>query len=138
MLQHKDIQIGELSGGEQQRVFLAQALAQEAEVILLDEPLTGLDMPSQEALFGFLGELRDEGVAIMVATHDLNLATQRFDLVLLLNRRMIAFGPPGEAFTQAHLIEAYGGNVHLIEGEEGTLVVTDTCCDGEEGHHTHG
>lgn len=137
MLDLGDRQIGELSGGQQQRVFLAQALAQEAEVVLLDEPLTGLDLPSQEAIFTTLNELKQDGVAIMVATHDLNLAAERFDLVMLLNRRLIAFGTPDEVYTRPHLFDAYGGSVHVISDESGAVVLADTCCDGEEEHHQH-
>ncbi len=125
-------QIGELSGGQQQRVFLAQALAQRAELILLDEPLTGLDMPSQEAIFQLLDELRQEGVPVVVSTHDLNLAAERFDRVMLLNRRLIAFGPPAHVFTRPFLLEAYGGHVHLRPESDGLMVLTDTCCEGEE------
>jgi len=132
-----DRQIGELSGGQQQRVFLAQAIAQEAEVVLLDEPLTGLDLPSQETIFQLLDQLKDEGVTVLMATHDLNLAAERFDQVILLKRRIIAFGPPEQALTQSALVEAYGGHVHRIDQEGGLLVVTDTCCEGDEEPHTH-
>ena len=128
-------QIGELSGGQQQRVFLAQALTQEAEIILLDEPLTGLDLPSQEAIFDILDDLQRAGVTVLVATHDLNLAAERFDDVLLINRRSIAYGSPQEVFSQPHLMEAYGGHVHVLEGEDGLMLLTDTCCDGEEHSH---
>ena len=124
--------IGELSGGQQQRVFLAQALAQEAELILLDEPFTGLDFPSQEALFVVLDSLRAAGVTELVATHDLNLAAERFDSVMLLNRRLVAFGRPADVLTREHLVQAYGGHVHVLpEGD--LLVLTDTCCEGDEG-----
>jgi len=124
--------IGDLSGGQQQRVFLAQALAQEAELILLDEPFTGLDFPSQEALFSVLDALRAAGVTELIATHDLNLAGERFDSVMLLNRRLIAFGGPAEVLTRDHLVQAYGGHVHVLpEGD--LLVLTDTCCEGDEG-----
>jgi manganese/iron transport system ATP-binding protein len=133
-----DRQIGDLSGGQQQRVFLAQALAQEAEVVLLDEPLTGLDMPNQEAIFATLNDLKKGGAAIMVATHDLNLAADRFDLVMLLNRRLIAFGTPDEVYTRPHLLEAYGGSVHVIPGENGAVVLADTCCEGDEEQYRHG
>jgi ABC-type Mn2+/Zn2+ transport system ATPase subunit len=129
-------QIGDLSGGQQQRVFLAQALAQEAELVLLDEPLSGLDLPSQEAIFGILEQLSAEGVTVMVATHDLNMAADRFDRVLLLNRRLVAYGEPKDALTQPSLVDAYGGHVHLLESETGLMVLTDSCCDGEE-HGTH-
>lgn len=128
-------QIGELSGGQQQRVFLAQALTQEAEIILLDEPLTGLDLPSQEAIFGILDDLKRAGVTVLIATHDLNLAAERFDDVLLINRRSIAYGSPQEVFSQPHLLEAYGGHVHMLEGEDGLMLLTDTCCEGEEHLH---
>lgn len=133
-----DRQIGELSGGQQQRVFLAQALAQEAEVILLDEPFSGLDLPSQEAILNTLDELKKTGVAMLVATHDLNLATERFDQVLLINRRIIAHGPPEQVFVRAHLLEAYGGFVHALPGEEGAMVIAEPCCGDEEEHRHHG
>lgn len=125
-------QIGELSGGQQQRVFLAQALAQEAELILLDEPLTGLDSPSQEAIFGLLDDLRGGGVPAIVSTHDLNLAAERFDRVALLHRRLVAFGPPAAVLTRENLAAAYGGHLHLLPETGGVMVITDTCCEGEE------
>jgi ABC-type Mn2+/Zn2+ transport system ATPase subunit len=128
----KRIRIGELSGGQQQRVFLAQALAQEAELILLDEPLTGLDLPSQEAIFRLLDELRRQGIPVMIATHDLNLASERFDRIMLLNRSLVAIGPPREVLTRKNLEQTYGGHIHLLTGEEGMLVLTDTCCEGGE------
>ncbi len=131
-------QIGDLSGGQQQRVFLAQALAQEAEVILLDEPLNGLDIPSQEAILAVLDDLSARGVTVLVATHDLELARARFDQILLLNRKMIAFGTPDEVLTEENLIEAYGGGMHVVDSEEGRMVLTDTCCEGEEDLHHHG
>ena len=129
-LRHK--QIGELSGGQQQRVFIARALAQQAELILLDEPLTGLDVPNQEAIFAVLEGLHEDGVTIMVATHDLQLAADRFGRVMLLNRELVAFGPPEEALTQANLLRAYGGHMHVLPGSDGDLVLADTCCDGHE------
>ncbi|MEX0788915.1 MAG: metal ABC transporter ATP-binding protein [Anaerolineales bacterium] len=125
-------QIGELSGGEQQRAFLAQALAQGAELILLDEPLTGLDAPSQDAILRVLDELRTSGVTVMVATHDLNLASERFDQVMLLNHRLIALGSPAEVLTKDSLLRAYGGHLHALRDEAGVLVLTDTHCEGED------
>jgi manganese/iron transport system ATP-binding protein len=127
-----DRSIGELSGGQQQRVFLAQALAQQAEVVLMDEPLNGLDLPTQEDIFRILAELSRDGVTTIVATHDLNLAAERFDRVLLLNRRLIAIGQPPEVLTRPFLMQAYGGQMHVLSGEGGAMVLTDTCCDGEE------
>jgi len=128
----RDQAIGELSGGQQQRVFLAQALAQEAEIVLLDEPLTGLDLPSQEAILDLLDGLRSLGITVLIATHDLNLAAERFDRVLLLNRRLISFGEPAQALTQSALLEAYGGHLHVVPGDDGSVLLTDTCCDGED------
>ncbi len=128
-----DRQIGELSGGQQQRVFLARALAQHAELVLLDEPLTGLDVPSQETIFRLLDEMADEGVTVLIATHDLNLAAERFDQVMLLNRRLVALGPPREVFTRPLLQQAYGSHMHVLQVEgQGELILTDTCCEGEE------
>lgn len=104
-------QIGELSGGQQQRVFIARALAQEADLLLMDEPLSGLDMPSQELIFDILDSLRPDGVTVLVSTHDLTLAAERFDRIMLLNRRVIACGPPTAVLTTHNLLTAYGGEV---------------------------
>jgi manganese/iron transport system ATP-binding protein len=127
-----DRQISELSGGQQQRVFLAQALAQEAELILLDEPLAGLDLPSQEAIFNILQELKGEGVTVIVATHDLDLAADRFDRVMLLNRALISYGTPADALTTPSLINAYGGHLHTLPDQEGVVLLTDPCPDDDE------
>jgi manganese/iron transport system ATP-binding protein len=134
MSEHGARHIGELSGGQQQRVFLAQAIAQEAEVVLLDEPLTGLDLPSQETILEVLNELKQVGVAVMVAMHDLNLAVERFDQIMLLNRRLIAFGAPPEVMTRAMLLEAYGDSLHVIPDGEVSILLADDCCGGDEGH----
>lgn len=127
-LAHK--QIGALSGGQQQRVFLARALAQEAELLLLDEPLNGLDIPTQEAIIGILDDLRQDGVTVLLATHDLDMAAERFDRIMLLNRRIIAFESPATALRAENLLSAYGGHLHKINGE-GAMILADTCCDGE-------
>lgn len=122
-------QIDELSGGQQQRMFIAQALAQEAELLLMDEPLGGLDAPSQEEVFTILGKLRQHNVTVMVATHDLGLAAQRFDRVMLLNHKLLGFGKPEEIFTEERLKNAYGGHLQMIETENGVMMFDDTCCD---------
>ena len=126
-------QISELSGGQQQRMFIARALTQEAELMLMDEPLNGLDVHSQEAIFAILDDLRRRGVTIMLATHDLDQAADRFDRVLLLNHRLLGFGTPQEVFTAERLLAAYGGHLKLLEGDGQLVALGDTCCDeGEE------
>ena len=132
MQAYSNRRIGELSGGQQQRVFLAQALSQGAEVVLLDEPLSGLDIPSQEAILGILDDLHQAGVTVLIATHDLNLAAKRFDQVMLLNRRLISYGPAANALSQEALIQAYGNQIHMLPGADGALLLSDTCCDGED------
>jgi ABC-type Mn2+/Zn2+ transport system ATPase subunit len=132
MLHLAGCQIGELSGGQQQRMFLARALAQEAELVLMDEPLNGLDAPSQEAILGVLDGLHQRKITVMVATHDLGHAARYFDRVMLLNHRLIRFGPPAEVLTVENLLAAYGGQGQLIQNADGTATLTDTCCDGEE------
>jgi manganese/iron transport system ATP-binding protein len=126
-------QIGELSGGQQQRMFIARALAQEAELMLMDEPLTGLDVPSQEGIFHILDELRSRKVTLMVATHDLNMAAKRFDRVMLLNRKMFGFGQADEVFAPQNLQAAYGEHLRFVQGEDGLLALSDTCCGGDHG-----
>lgn len=120
-----DRQIGELSGGQQQRVFLARALAQEAELLLMDEPLTGLDLPNQQGLLTLLAELRQQGVTILVATHDLNQAREHFPLMALLNRRLIAFGAPQQVLTPVNLAAAYGSHIHVVHTETGDMLLTE-------------
>jgi energy-coupling factor transporter ATP-binding protein EcfA2 len=124
-----------LSGGQQQRMFIARALAQEAELMLMDEPFTGLDVPAQEELFRILDSLRTQGVTVMVALHDLQTASERFDRVMLLNRRLIGLGSAEQIFTPEHLIAAYGGHLRLIPSQQGFIALGDTCCD--EGEHDH-
>jgi manganese/iron transport system ATP-binding protein len=125
-------QIGELSGGQQQRVFLARVLAQEAELLLMDEPLSGLDMPSQEAILAILESLRQRRITVLIATHDLNQAAEHFPRMALLNHRLVAYGPPAQVLTPEHLMLAYGSQLHIVHSENGDLVLTDSCCgEGE-------
>jgi ABC-type Mn2+/Zn2+ transport system ATPase subunit len=127
-------QIRELSGGQQQRMFIARALAQEAELMLMDEPLTGLDLNSQEGIFRILEDLRQSRVTVLVALHDLQMAADRFDRVMLLNVHLVSLGTPGEVFTSDNLMDAYGGHLRLIQTDDGVLALEDTCCGGgEEG-----
>jgi manganese/iron transport system ATP-binding protein len=106
-------QIGQLSGGQQQRMFIARALAQEAELMLMDEPLSGLDTPAQEGLLDLLDTLRNQNVTVMVATHDLDQAARHFDRLMLLNRRMIAFDEPQKVLQTSNLLQAYGGRLKM-------------------------
>ena len=120
--------VGDLSGGQQQRVFLARALAQEPHVLLLDEPFTGVDVGAREALLDLLDRLRQRGITVLVSTHDMEAASQRFELVALLNHRLIAYGRPAEVFTKEHIGAAFGGQALFLEG----MVVIDQCCEGNE------
>jgi len=122
-------QINQLSGGQQQRMFIARALAQEAELMLMDEPLTGLDTPSQEGILNLLDRLKTERVTVMVATHDLEQAASHFDRIMLLNHRIVAFGNPTEVLHTDNLISAYGGRMRV--DPQGTMLVDD-CCPPEE------
>jgi ABC-type Mn2+/Zn2+ transport system ATPase subunit len=119
--------IGELSGGQQQRVFLARALAQEPHVLLLDEPFTGVDIATREATLELLQSLRARSVTVLVSTHDLDLASQRFDQVVLLNGRLVSAGTPEEVFTEQHLQVAFGGQMVVLNGK---VIVVDQCCGG--------
>jgi ABC-type Mn2+/Zn2+ transport system ATPase subunit len=119
---------GSLSGGERQRALLAQAVAQDAEIVLLDEPLTGVDAPTQLAIRTLLARWRDAGRTVIVATHDLASATHDYDLVLCLNRRVVAFGAPEEACTEDVLRETFAGRIVRV----GSLMV-----DVSEHHEVH-
>src|SRR5215211_7283007 len=128
-------QISQLSGGQQQRMFIARALAQEAELMLMDEPLTGLDTPAQEGLLGLLDTLKDQKVTVMVATHDLDQAARHFDRILLLNHHIVAFGNPATVLQTENLLSAYGGRLRSSSGEN-VVAIDDYCAEGEDGH-TH-
>lgn len=117
-----DRPIGRLSGGQQQRVFLARALAQEAELYLLDEPLQGVDAATEAVVFDVIRSLRDQGKTVLVVNHDLSAVLAHYDVVLLLNGRLIAYGPPARVFTPANLQATYGGRLALFErAGEGVL-----------------
>lgn len=130
-------QISELSGGQQQRMFIARALAQEAELMLMDEPLAGLDIPAQESLLSLLGKLQQKGITVMVATHDLEQAAQYFDRIMLLNQRIIGFGSASEVLRPENLLRAYGGRLRVVDIDSSLRVLDDTCCEGGDEHgHT--
>lgn len=107
---------GVLSGGQRQRVLLARAVAQEAGLLLLDEPFNGVDATTTEALLAVLQRLRSEGVAVVMSTHDLSVAHLACDEACLLNRSQVAFGPIEEALTAELLRATYGGSAVLLEG----------------------
>jgi manganese/iron transport system ATP-binding protein len=102
-------QIGELSGGQRKRVFLARALAQGAIVILLDEPFTGVDVKTEAAIVALMGELRAEGRLMFVSTHNLGSVPDFCDQVVIFNKTVLAYGPTETTFTEANLAKAFGG-----------------------------
>jgi len=125
-------QISELSGGQQQRMFIARALAQEAKLMLMDEPFSGLDIKSRDGLLDIFDQLRRENVTLMVALHDLQLASEKFDRVMLLNRELIGVGTPGEIFDAEHIMAVFGHHSHRIESNGKLILVHDDCCSGGE------
>ena len=126
--------IGELSGGQQRRTFLARALAQEPHILLMDEPFTGVDVATLEATLQVLDHLRDAQVTVLLSTHDLNLAATYFDQVMLLNRRLIRYGSPEEVLTPETIVETFGGQVFWLESrDEGPRMATAShCCPSEQ------
>ena len=122
--------ISELSGGQQQRVFLARALAQEPHILLMDEPFTGIDITTREAIMSLLDRLRAQQVTVMISTHDLSLASTHFDQVLLLNRHLVGYGAAAEVLIPSLLTNVFGGQLlHLAEG----AVIIDQCCPPDAG-----
>lgn len=118
-------QIGELSGGQKKRVFLARALAQESTIILLDEPFTGVDVTTEAAIVELLRDLRAQGHLILVSTHNLGSVPEFCDHVLLINRGLIAAGPTAETFTQANLEATFGGVLRHFKLEGAALHADD-------------
>ncbi len=110
-------QIGELSGGQRKRVFLARALAQDGQVILLDEPFTGVDVQTEEAIIRLLRELRDEGRVMLVSTHNLGSVPEFCDQVVLVKGTVLFYGPTETTFTRDNLEAAFGGVLrHFVLG----------------------
>lgn len=121
-------QIGELSGGQQQRVFLARALAQDARLVLLDEPFSGVDAVAEQIIFDLLAELEAEGRTIVVATHDLNTVLSHFSTVAIINHRLVAYGRTEAVFTPEILCQAYGSQVMVLGGGRApTALIGDGC-----------
>jgi manganese/zinc/iron transport system ATP- binding protein len=118
-------QIGQLSRGQRQRALLARALAQDGDVVVLDEPLAGVDLPSQEAIVRLLGELRDRKALVLISLHDIGVAQETCDHLLCLNQRMTAFGPTRAVFVPEVLRATYGGMVAILDKSTGHLVAND-------------
>jgi len=104
-------QIGELSGGQKKRAFLARALAQDASVILLDEPFTGVDVQTEQTIITLLREMRDDGRVMLVSTHDLGSVPEYCDRVALVKATVLAQGPTDTTFTHENLERAFGGSL---------------------------
>ena len=120
MLDYRERQIGQLSGGQKKRVFLARALAQESRIILLDEPFTGVDVKTEESIIDLMRSMRDEGRVMLVSTHNLGSVPQFCDHVVLINRTVLADGPADEVFTRKNLEQAFGGvlRFHVLGGQD--------------------
>lgn len=125
MLDLRHRQIGELSGGQRRRVFIARALAQETDVLLLDEPFSGIDAAAEQEILDTLDMLHEAGITVIVATHDLEAAQTQFDKLLLLKNRVIGFGTPEEVFTPENLRAAYGKRVGVFHSGQETILVAD-------------
>jgi manganese/iron transport system ATP-binding protein len=117
MSEFRHRQIGELSGGQRKRVFLARAIAQEGQVILLDEPFTGVDVQTEDAIITLLREMRDEGRVMLVSTHNLGSVPEFCDRTVLVKETVIAYGPTETTFTHENLELAFGGVLrHFVLG----------------------
>lgn len=122
MLPYQKRPIGALSGGQKKRVFLARALAQDAKVMLLDEPLVGVDRRSEELIFEVLMGARNEGRTLVMVTHDLPSARTHADRMVLINRTVIATGTPQEVMSEEHLARAYGSDLLRLDQSSGALL----------------
>jgi manganese/iron transport system ATP-binding protein len=121
MADYRDRQIGELSGGQKKRVFLARALAQQGRIMLLDEPFTGVDVQTEAAIIELLRALRAEGHIILVSTHNLGSVPEFCDQVVLIHRTVLAYGPTEEVFTEQNLTRAFGGALRQFHFERSTI-----------------
>jgi ABC-type Mn2+/Zn2+ transport system ATPase subunit len=125
-MQHlKNRQIGALSGGQRRRVFIARALAQETDVLLLDEPFSGVDVAAEEEIMETLDILRGDGITVLVATHDMHAAQTQFDKLLLVNTHVVAFGTPQEVLHPEQLRETFGRQLGIFQDQGQLLVVAD-------------
>jgi ABC-type Mn2+/Zn2+ transport system ATPase subunit len=111
MWELRDRPIGELSGGQKKRAFFARALAQQGQVLLLDEPFAGVDITTEKMMTDLLMELRQAGQTILISTHDLTSITTFCDQVVLINRNILAYGRTAEVFTEENLVRTFGGTI---------------------------
>jgi manganese/iron transport system ATP-binding protein len=125
MWDFRERQIGELSGGQKKRVFLARALAQGGRLILLDEPFTGVDVKTEEAIISLLRELREEGVLMLVSTHNLGSVPEFCDQVVLLNKSVLTYGATECVYTLDNLAQAFGGVLRHFHFETSTVQAHD-------------
>jgi ABC-type Mn2+/Zn2+ transport system ATPase subunit len=124
LLELKDRPLGELSGGQQQRVLIARALAQQPQVLLLDEPTTGVDASSQTALLSLVRRLhRERRLTILFVTHDINVVSPVVDRLVLLNGRLVAIGTPADVLNQKTLAAVYGESVIVTTHGGGAYVI---------------
>ncbi len=114
MLEFANRQISQLSGGQQQRVFIARSLAQQADIYLMDEPFVGVDAATEASILQLLAEMRKQGKTVVIIHHDLQTAQAYFDWIVLLNTRLVAYGPAKDVFTEENLHNAYGGRLNLL------------------------
>ena len=120
-----DRQIGELSGGQRRRVFVARTLAQEAQVLLMDEPFTGVDTNAEQEIMKTLDILTKNGITILLATHDMEKASTQFDKILLLKQGVLAYGSPADVMQPDILTEAFGGRIRVLHDDQEMLLLTD-------------
>jgi ABC-type Mn2+/Zn2+ transport system ATPase subunit len=128
------IRFGDLSGGQRQRVLIARALVQDARLVLLDEPFSGVDEPSVATLMSLIDQLAERGCSVMIATHDVE-QVQAWDLVLCLNNKQIAFGRPEEVLTREVLEATYGGSIVLLPASRPDSLATQAILPPH--HHDH-
>lgn len=117
MSAYRDRQIGQLSGGQRRRVFIARALAQNTDVLLLDEPFAGVDHQAEKEILQVLDRLKQDGVTVLLATHDMHMATTQFDRLLMINRTVIAYDCADAVFTPPTLSQTFGGQIGIFAYE---------------------
>ena len=135
MWDYRRRQLHELSGGQRRRVFVARALAQQASVLMMDEPFSGVDASAEDEIFSVLDLLREEGIAVLLATHNLTQAATHYEKVLLMNQgQVLAFGPPADVYTPENLGTTFGDRIRLWREGDQYVVVADHPCHDHDLH----